>query len=290
MVNILFLNILSPKHTILEQNLVLLLFFVKEKKFTLGYSQNLTKHLSMDFSASTAKQQSLFDYNFKDYDSDEVFKNNSTKLELRYAPNERQISTKMGKYYDKRDFPIYHLAAEKSWNLLNGNQDFFRLNITADWKFNIINYPTFFTLRAGKIFGEAPLWQSFEGGGKNDFKKDFLSRFILGSSQVFETMLPAEFISNQYIYAFYRQTIFQPQNNKPYNIQLLYRIGLGNMSDKNIHHNFQFKEMNQPYQEVGIEFNKFLIRYLGIGFYYRMGHYRTGNFGDDFAVKGTFYF
>ena len=53
-------------------------------------------------------------------------------------------------------------------------------------------------------------------------------------------------------------------------------------------HQFEFQNLNHLYNEVGLEWNNFLSSQFNLGFFYRVGHYNTPGFKDNFAVQFKF--
>ncbi|MXV37753.1 hypothetical protein GO491_03520 [Flavobacteriaceae bacterium Ap0902] len=90
------------------------------------------------------------------------------------------------------------------------------------------------------------------------------------------------------LYALLNHTILKIRTSlqKFANVQLMYKVVIGNISNRE-NHSVDFSKVNHPYQEIGLELNKWVFNILGIGFYYRFGSYHAGSFRDDFAVKDT---
>ena len=51
------------------------------------------------------------------------------------------------------------------------------------------------------------------------------------------------------------------------------------------YHNFQFQKLDHLYQEIGLESNHFLGTPFNLGFFYRVGHYSTPSFKENFAIQ-----
>ena len=69
----------------------------------------------------------------------------------------------------------------------------------------------------------------------------------------------------------------------------VYKGIVGDMKNPE-YHQFDFSPLDHLYQEVGLEYNNFLSSRFNLGFFYRVGHYATNNFKDNFAVQLKFKF
>jgi hypothetical protein len=65
---------------------------------------------------------------------------------------------------------------------------------------------------------------------------------------------------------------------------MVYRGITGDMKNTAIH-DFEFEKLNNFYQEIGLEANNFLGSPFNLGFFYRVGHYATPAFKENFAIQ-----
>ncbi len=64
----------------------------------------------------------------------------------------------------------------------------------------------------------------------------------------------------------------------------VYRGVIGDMKNPQ-QHQFEFEKLDHLYQEVGLEANNFLGSPFNLGFFYRVGHYSTPIFKENFAIQ-----
>ncbi|MDG4951020.1 DUF5686 family protein [Weeksellaceae bacterium KMM 9724] len=266
--------------------------FIDKINAQVGYRQDFFRNLKLDLSLNMAKERSLFEYTYKDNSEDKTYKSNTLRAAFRFAPREESIQTPMGKFAIKGGLPTYYLKVEKGLNLLDGETDFTRLEFSTNQKLDIFKTSTLVNLRMGKVFGEVPIWHYFGGLGRGRDKEQFWQRARMGGSQIFETMAQGEFISDQYVFGSIKQRVLNLKLVKDKNIpiHMLYKAGYGSLDKKENHTGLIYNEMDQVYQEVGLEINNLVMKVFGLGLYYRLGAYNTGEFKNDFSVKAVFNF
>lgn len=266
--------------------------YYQNNKFSFGYQQDFFENVTTRFTISSAKQKALFDYTFQTKPQDFIYDETMAQIAVRFAPKEKYLAAPMGKFKIQGGYPIFRFTIDKGFDGLGGNQDFTRIYTNNDFAVSLFSKPTMLNIRAGKIFGDVPIWQYFEGGGKSRNKEKILDRFTIGGSQAFETMIPGEFMSSQFVQMHIKQPFFRIKTGKKdyVPVNLIYGAAYGTMDNAELHPNFQFKEMKDIYQEAGIEFHNLALNFLGLGFYYRLGAYNLGAFDKDFSVKVVFNF
>ena len=284
------LNLLNTLNERTEQSSDYL--FIDKINSQVGYRQDFFRNLKFDLSLNMAKERSLFEYSYKDNSEDKTYKSNTLRAAFRYAPKEESIQTPMGKFTMKAGLPTYHLRVERGLSFLDGESDFTRLEFSTNQKLDIFKTSTFINLRMGKVFGEVPIWHYFGGLGRARNKAQFWQRARIGGSQIFETMSQGEFISDQFVFGSIKQRVLNLKLIKDKNIpiHMLYKLGYGSLDKKENHSGLIFKEMDLVYQEVGLEINNLVMKVFGLGLYYRLGAYNTGEFEEDFSVKAVFNF
>ena len=284
------LNLLNTLNERTEQSSDYL--FIDKINSKVGYRQDFFRNLELDLSLNIAKERSLFEYFYKDNSEDKTYKSNTLRAAFRYAPKEESIQTPMGKFTMRAGLPTYHLRVERGLSVLDGETDFTRLELSTNQKLDIFKTSTFINLRMGKVFGEVPIWHYFGGLGRARNKAQFWQRARMGGSQIFETMSQGEFISDQFVFGSIKQRVLNLKLIKDKNIpiHMLYKLGYGSLDKKENHSGLIFKEMDHVYQEVGLEINNLVMKVFGLGLYYRLGAYNTGEFEEDFSVKAVFNF
>lgn len=263
--------------------------FIDKVNAQFGYRQDVWRKLGMELSFNYAKERSLFDYQFKDDAVDKTYQTNTAQLALRYVPKEEKIQTPMGNFILNSGAPMYFLTLNQGLNLLDGENEFTRIEFLTLQKLNIFKSPTYLNVRAGKVFGEVPVWHYFDGLGRARMKDSFWKRARIGGSQIFETMPQGVFVSDQFIFGSIKQKVLNLKvvKDKSIPIHLLYKAGVGNLSHKANHRGLNLQAMDQVYQEAGIEINKLVMGLFGVGMYYRFGAYNVGEFEKDFSIKAV---
>ena len=261
--------------------------FVDKVRAQLGYRQDLFENINFELSFNTARERSLFEYQFQDNPLEKTFTTNSIQAAFRYAPKEKGIQTPIGKVSFTQGFPIYYLSIDQGLDVFSGENEFTRLEFNMHQRFNLFQSPTYFNLRMGKVFGEVPVWHYFDGPGRARYKPSFWQRARVGGSQIFETMIQGEFISDQFVMGSLKQRIFNLRLSKSSNIpfDLIYKAAYGSLENTENHQHLEFQQMDQIYQEAGLEVGSLFGKLLGIGVYYRFGAYNLGDFEKDFSAK-----
>ena len=102
-------------------------------------------------------------------------------------------------------------------------------------------------------------------------------------------MIPGEFIVDRFVFGSIQQKLFNLKFGKNIDIPFVgvYKIGVGDMSNQQLHNNLTFNNMKHSYQEVGLEINNLILKVIGVGLYYRVGAYNYNDFERDFSVKAV---
>jgi hypothetical protein len=100
-----------------------------------------------------------------------------------------------------------------------------------------------------------------------------------------------EFISNQFVYFFYRHSfgklLFKTKKFQP-EFSIVQNIGWGDLKDSEQQLGVATKTMNKGFFESGIIIDNILgssLSSIGIGLYYRYGPYAFEDNSDNFAFK-----
>ena len=79
--------------------------------------------------------------------------------------------------------------------------------------------------------------------------------------------------------------VFQEFWENTSSFDVIYRGVIGGMKHPEYHQFEGFSPLDHLYQEVGLEYNNFLSSRFNLGLFYRVGHYSTSNFKDNFGVQ-----
>jgi hypothetical protein len=159
---------------------------------------------------------------------------------------------------------------------------------------HLINHKTIgktsITFSGGIIKGDVPTPLLYFTPGSMD-------KYPLDATNSFATMLPFEFVSDRYAYAFFRHNfgsyfgktkskIFKPQ------FEVVQNFAIGNYQTNPTHNfsNIQPKVLAKGYFESGILLHGILSNpfySMGLGAYYRWGHNANPKWDNNLAVKIT---
>ncbi|RQP08106.1 MAG: hypothetical protein EAS48_10610 [Chryseobacterium sp.] len=256
------------------------------KGFRISYQDDISNSLTVNLSAAAQKEKALFDYSYKQ--SGKEFDDFSTRLSVRYSPFSRNIMTPKGKYIVQQGYPELYLNYEKGWKALDGENDYSRFDALAHHRFTTPAGITGIRLYGGLQTGSAPIWKAFEAGGLRPEGRDgFFSHFNLTSYLGFTTMESGKYYKDRFAAYYLTQTLpwhFKSFGRNISSFSFVYKGIIGDFKNK-ADHDFKFEPVDKLYQEIGLEWNNFLSSRFNLGFFYRVGHYNTGNFKDNFAVQ-----
>ena len=206
-------------------------------------------------------------------------------LKLRYAYHEHYIRTPMGLQAIKSNYPILFFNISKSITFDSYEIDYTRLWGKVEKKITIRNIGnSFLSLQGGYAFGDIPYFKLFNGHGS-------YYPFTIVALNSFGTMRLNEFISDQFVYLFYRHNFgsllfkgkkFQPQ------FSVVQNMGWGDLSQAEKQLGVQSKSMNKGFFESGIIIDNLInsgYSSMGVGVYYRYGPYAFDNTIDNFGFK-----
>lgn len=254
--------------------------------FKVSYENDLTNGLTLSISAKKTTEEALFDYNFKNLGRE--FDISSTTITLKYSPNSKNIMTSQGKYTYDQQFPEFYFNYEQGYKTLGGDLNFSRIDALISHNFKTKIGVTGVRLYGGLITGEAPIWKNFSMNGLGNSKAGF--NFNLTSYLGFATMQGGQYYSDKFVGTYITHRIpwyFKSIGKNVSSFDLIYRGIIGDMKNPEFHQ-FEFQNLNHLYNEVGLEWNNFLSSQFNLGFFYRVGHYNTPGFKDNFAVQFKF--
>lgn len=255
-------------------------YHFKGGKFS--FQRDLSNSLSAKIAASYQNESSRFTYSYKNRGNE--FDNFSTKLSLMYAPFSKNIMTPSGKYTTEKKFPDLFINAEQAFESFGGDFSYTKVDVLLNHQFTTKWGKTGIRLYGGKVFGDAPIWHNFTmnglGGSSN-------LNFNLASYLGFATMKGGKYFNDEFAGQYFSHGIplyFRTFGKDTSSFNVLYRSIIGNMNSPQ-NHQFDYEKLDHLYQEVGLEWDNFLSSRFNLGFFYRVGHYNTPNFSDNFAIQ-----
>ena len=247
-----------------------------------AYEQDLSNSLSANISTAYINESALFAYNYKNLGNE--FTNVSARLSVKYAPFSRNIMTPAGKYTTEEKFPDLFANIEQGFETLGGDFSYTKVDILFNHQFTTKFGQTGIRIYGGKLFGNAPIWHNFTmnglsgGNGLNLNLASYLGFATMKGGKYYNDEFAGQYLSHSIPWKF--RTIGKGYSN----FNVLYRSIIGNMKDPQFH-DLEFQKLDHLYQEVGVEVENFLSTRFNLGFFYRVGHYRTEKFSDNFAIQ-----
>ncbi|MCH8534672.1 MAG: DUF5686 and carboxypeptidase regulatory-like domain-containing protein [Flavobacteriaceae bacterium] len=220
-----------------------------------------------------------------------AYTNTQLNFNLRYAHGERFMENFRRRISLGTKHPIFRISyAYGLDDFWDGQFNYHKAEASVTQSFFTKQFgKTRYHLQAGYIDQSIPLGLLFTGDGSND------SDIPIVMYDTFQTMLPYEFVSNQYVHLFLTHDIggllFKSGSFQP-GVILHHNMGWGDLTERGPH-SIPFNTMDQIYTESGIELTKlYKINYLnayylglGIGGFLRYGNYAFDGFSDNFVVK-----
>ena len=259
--------------------------FYRSKQVGASYWYDLSNSLSLKLGLRREWQNAEFDYQYKNFDN--KFDNMSTTLSLKYSPRDKNIMTPSGKYTYERNFPQFFVNAEFGNRWLGGELNYQRLDALAIHQFKNKLGTTNIKLFGGISSGEAPIWKQFNLSGQVSTKSDWLSHINFPSNLGFATMPAGVFYADKFVSLQVNQRLpfkFKTLGKRFSSVELAYKSAVGGFKNPQ-DHQFDFQVLDHNYQEVGFMWNQFLGTRYGIGLSYRLGHYQTSDFVDNFGIQ-----
>lgn len=193
--------------------------------------------------------------------------------------------TPSGKFTYEQNFPEFYLNFEQGLKTLGGDLNYSKFDVLAQHNFKTKAGVTGIRVYGGLVSGETPIWHHFTmnglGNGKNSFN------FNLTSFLGFATMESGKYYNDKFVGYYLTHRIpwyFKTFGRNTSSFDLVYRGISGDMKNPEVHH-FEFQKLNHLYQEIGLESNNFLGTPFNLGFFYRVGHYSTPSFKENFAIQ-----
>ena len=265
--------------------------FYKFNGMRVGYQTDFGNDLTIDLSARKQKEEAGFNYDFMNLGNS--FESFSTMLTLKYSPNSKNMMTPSGKYTFEQNYPEVFVNFEQGMKTMGGDFKYSKVDVLLNHRIKTLLGMTGVRVYGGIVSGKVPVWHQFEMGGLGPRQiTGFLSHFNLTSYLGFATMEAGKYYNDKFagFYLTHRLPFyFKSFGKNTSSFDLIYRGITGDMKHPE-YHNFQFSKLNHLYQEVGLEYNNFLSTQFNLGLFYRVGHYATKDFNENFAVQLKFKF
>lgn len=222
------------------------------------------------------------------------YKNSHVQLDLKFAYKEKFINSFNQRLSLGTTYPILTISYAKGLkNILQSDFDYDKVEARVEQSFFSKNFGTStYRIDAGMITNPLPYGLLFTGEGSFDRDYPYLI------PNYFQTMLPYEFLSDQYVNLFLSHNfgglLFKSGKFQP-GVTVHNNFGWGNLSSENIEKLalVDYKLKNKVFMETGLQLDKLLktnyadVGYLGLGagIYYRYGAYENPNTKDNFVYK-----
>lgn len=260
--------------------------FYKFDGFRIGYQTQIAKDISVGLSAKRQSEEAGFGYTYKNIGG--KFKNFSTSLMLKYAPQNADYQENMlGKNF-VQSFPEALFTIEQGFEGLGGNFSYTRADALISQRLKTSAGTTKLRAWGGISTADAPIWHQFEMSGLSPGNvKGLFSHLYLVSYLGFATMPAGRYYSDKFVGFYAEQELpfkFTTFGNAESSFSLLYRGTIGDMKHPE-YHGFQFEKMNHLYHETGLQWNNFLSLPVDVGAFYRVGYYKTDKFKENFGLQ-----
>lgn len=254
--------------------------------FKLAYETDLGRSFVVKVSAKRMNERVKFEHDFADMGKD--FNNTSTQITLRYSPNSKSMMTPSGKYMFEHTYPEVFVNYEKSYKALGGDFTFSKVDALVMHQHQSKLGLTNMMVYGGLVSGTAPIWHQFAMNGLSNGKEGL--NYNITSFLGFATLEGGRYFNDRFVGGMISHRIpwyFKSFGKNVSSLDVVYKGVIGNMKHPEIYQP-EFEKLNKLYQEVGLEYNNFLSTPFNLGFFYRVGHYHTSNFKDNFAIQLKF--
>lgn len=251
-----------------------------------SWEYDATNSVTFRLSLNYQKQRALFDYSYKFAPND--YRDFKTSLLLKYAPKDRNIMTPSGKFTLSTGYPRFFLNLEQGLAVLDANLKYSRAEALAEHEFKTKAGSTNIRLYGGISSHTAPIWKNFEIAGLADgYSLQFSRRMNLESVFSFYTMPSGTFYADKFTALHATHSLpftFKTLGKRFSRLELKYSAAIGDFKNPE-DHRFNFVPLNHLYQETGLIWRNFLGSQYSVGFHYRLGHYRTEKFDENYGVS-----
>ncbi len=277
-------------------------FFSNRMNYTIGgelaYSFRLKpmRDFKWNVGLELQEKQACSDYYFTSSDMDNgapqnTFRFTNIQLGFRFAFREKVVETTKGQISFGSKYPVVWFNYTQGISgLFKGayayNRFDLRVNGTKHFKY-IGDFK--FTLMAGIVVGKLPASNLY-------FEPGTYHTFTIFAPNSFGTMRVNEFLSDRYVSLFLTHNFgnfgleykwFHPE------FLVITNLSIGDLKDKEPHHNITYRTLNLGYYESGFIIRKLLdINFIdiGAGVLYRYGPYGFDEVSANFAYKFSIFY
>ena len=262
--------------------------YARRERFDINYSTRFARHFKAFVNLNTNHKHYGAQFLLSPADTMTEARYTVAELKLRFAYNEKFLSTPKGIRSLGTTAPIVWVAYQHAFpNLLGGQYEYDRIKFEASKNF----YTRYLgvskvLLQGGYATESCPVMETFDILGTYD-------RFGIYSPGSFSTMRWDEFFCDRFV-ALYLSHNFNGMLWKTHSqwfkpeLSVVTNIGWGDMRRAEAFPHKNFKTMEQGYFESGIVIDGLVANpfsKVGAGVFYRYGPYSLPNVWDNFAWK-----
>ena len=260
----------------------------RRDRFDLTYSTRFARHFKAYITLSHSDKRYGRQFYYDPADTITRGRFSVAEVKLRFAYNEKFLSTPQGIRSLGTTYPIVWLAYQHAFPNVLGSQfeyDRFKLEMQKYFYTHYIGVAKIH-LQAGYATATCPVMETFNILGTYD-------KFGLYSPGSFNTMAVEEFFCDRFV-AIYLSHNFNGMlwktNSRLFKPELTIatNIGWGDMKRADAFPDKNFKTMEKGYFESGFVVNGILstpLAKMGAGVFYRYGPYRRAGVWENFALK-----
>ena len=263
------------------------------ESFSIHTDMKLWRNIHWNVGFNTANVTPLYDYHFINNGLPITnYTNSEINVGIGYHVKEQLVNTFGVLTRLPSDAPVFNLIYSRGLKgTFKGDFNYNKFKFTLNHSFITKGLgKTTYRLDLGYIDTALPYGLLFTGEGSLDKKIPFIVKHY------FQTVTPYEFLSDRYAHLFTTHNFGRLLNNKGVfqpDVLLHNNLGIGSLEHATYHQDITFKIKDHLFLETGLELQNLIkipylnIGYLGIGIgaFYRYGHYSLENSNDNFAFK-----
>ena len=270
-------------------------------KFSLlqaGFSFRFLNYFKSLIYANYQQRVSKYSYNLpENHTTSEIntYTTNEIGIKIKFLFREKFMQTLRSKIAMGSNYPVVYFNVGKGFKTNQGNLEnfwnYFKAELKINYSYKVSTYgKQNICLLAGKLVGDMPYSFNYSAFGNNYYK------IGAASEHCFETMLPNEFINNQFAALFFAHNFgrfLKPSQKFNPELEIVHSMGIGACNNTTHFLNVAYRTMEKGFFESGIKLNcliKSAFSGIGIGVFYRYGKYALDIPINNFALKITFGF
>lgn len=251
--------------------------------YSLSLKQDIANDISFLISLKRDREFSLFD--FMDSGDFSHLNNFQSAVTLKYSPNTTNVMTSDGKSIVGQGYPEIYLNWEQGYQILGGNLSYGRFDFLYMNRVRSFMGTSNIKLYGGIISGRSTLWHLFtiNGLASSEDKLNFSLTSFLG----FATLQGGQYYNDRFGALYITHKIlwyFKSFGRNTSSFDIVYRGSIGNLSHHQVYE-YPIKKIDNYYQEIGIEWTNFLSSKFSLGIFYKIGHYNSSSFKNDFGFQ-----